>query len=165
MAEPTSKPINGATTICLPAGRAAAYLFLPRAHGPGLFRPLPFFSPRLRLLFCPSTPPFSIPSPHPETTANAVTILCAPETKSMRGLSIRGELPRLLFHDDNERACVGFSLGETRFSASGGISGDNAPPRTAGDTPVVSRFLPRAGDSNARGSKSEIDAVYRLTRG
>ena len=110
MAEPTNKPINGAT-ICLPAGTSLS-LFPSLSLSFHDLPSSPFFSPR----------PFSLPhrrifSPFLSSS------LCSRSPCSnkhrrhwqqhhfmrswneihARGLSIRGELPQLLFHD-NERS-------------------------------------------------------------
>ena len=112
MAEPTNKPINGAT-ICLPAGTSLSLfpsLSLSRSTA---FRPL-HSSPLDGSLFLTVSPSLSL-------SLSLIHCSCSPLLPKQRrhwqqhhfmrswneiharGLSIRGELPQLLFHD-NERS-------------------------------------------------------------
>lgn len=167
MAEPTNKPINGAT-ICLPAGTSLSLfpsLSLSRSTA---FRPL-HSSPLDASLFLAVSPPRSV-------SLSLIHCSCSPLLPKQRrhwqqhhfmrswneiharGLSIRRELPQLLFHD-NERShpvstvsffpsfilslfslprflfSLSLSVGETRFSVRVGISSDNAGPRVPQGNP------------------------------
>lgn len=112
MAEPTNKPINGAT-ICLPAGTSLSLfpsLSLSRSTA---FRPL-HSSPLDASLFLAVSPPRSVSL----SLIHCSCSLLLPKQRRhwqqhhfmrswneihARGLSIRRELPQLLFHD-NERS-------------------------------------------------------------